>query len=102
MRPAPRSGLGHPRPAALVLVEGHESAQAGRLGPLADEGPTFRTVAVDRPVPHSSRRRRRTVVDVAPSAGVLAGETVLPEGSGARHRAPAATPPRLPRPPADA
>ncbi|QHC23819.1 hypothetical protein [Streptomyces sp. GS7] len=85
MRPAPRSGLGHPRPAALVLLEGHESAQAGRLGPLADEGPAF-----------------RTVVDAAPSADLLACETVLPEGSGARLRAQAPTPPRLPRPPAGA
>ncbi|WP_329461136.1 hypothetical protein [Streptomyces sp. NBC_01431] len=104
MRPTPRSRLWHPRHAALVLVEGHESAQANSLDPLADDRLAFRANSVGRDLTHAvtaahnSRCHQRTVVNAAHSVNVLATATMPTEYPGAQLSVVAPTPPRLPQP----
>lgn len=104
MRPTPRSRLGHPRHAALVLVEGHESTQANSLDPLADDGLAFHTNSVGRDLTHAvtaahnSRCHQRPVVNAAHSVTVRTTAPMLTEYPGTRLSVVAPTPPRLPRP----
>ncbi|MFE9568765.1 hypothetical protein ACFYMW_09775 [Streptomyces sp. NPDC006692] len=104
MRPTPRPRPGHPRHAALVLVEGHESAQANSLDPLADDGLTFRANIVGRDLTHAvtaahnSRGHQRTLVNAAPSVNVLTTAPMPTEYPGTRFSVVAPTPPRFPRP----
>ncbi|GGU84365.1 hypothetical protein GCM10010211_57910 [Streptomyces albospinus] len=85
MRPAPRSGPGHPEPAALVLFEGNESARARRPRPLTSDGPAFRTVAVGRDLTHAV-----TDAPMLSDLPVCAVPIPLPPGRGPRIAATAA------------